>query len=101
MRYQYGRLALNKALNTQLQGDGAIIMKKAMVILDESARREKLDFMKVIDMHDEQQNDVLIEDCTRFGELARSSIVQAGEHFNLNIPLDADVKVGDNWSETH
>ena len=100
-RYSDGRVAEHKALNTLIQSAGAIIHKKAMVILDEMLSEEGLDYMKVIDMHDEQQNEVAEKDVERFSELAILSVVKAGEFFNLRIPLDAEVKVGNNWAETH
>ncbi len=96
-----GKLQKNKALNTLLQGAGAIVMKKSMVLLDEWVIKEQLDANKVLDMHDEGQAEVLIAHQHKYKELAEQSIVQAGVHFNLNIPLAADVKIGKNWAETH
>lgn len=96
-----GRILRHKALNTLLQSAGAIVMKRSIVLLDSWIREEKLDSIKVIDMHDEGQYDVHPNDVTRHMELAELSIVRAGEYYNLNIPLAADVKQGKNWSETH
>lgn len=95
------RIEEHKALNTLLQCAGAVIMKKAMVLLDGWVREESLDVMKVLDMHDESQLDVLDKDTKRVKELCELSIVKAGEHFNLNIPLAGDVKININWSLTH
>jgi hypothetical protein len=33
--------------------------------------------------------------------MAKQSIICAGKILNLNVPLDADVSVGLNWSHTH
>lgn len=96
-----GRIQRNKALNTLLQGGGAIVMKQAMIYLDDWVKEHKLDAIKVIDMHDEAQWDVNPKDVEKFKELAELSVVKAGEYFNLNVPLAADVKVGNNWAETH
>ena len=96
-----GKVMEHKALNTLLQGAGAIIMKKSLVLLDKSANDANLDFIKVIDMHDEGQADVLPEHADAYGDLAVKSIVDAGLHFNLNIPLDAEYKVGASWALTH
>ena len=76
-------------------------MKWAMVILDLWVRDMKLDVLKVIDMHDEGQADVAIKDIPTYSMLARQSIKEAGTMLNLNVPLDADVKVGNDWSRTH
>lgn len=94
-----GDIMQHKALNTLLQCAGAVVMKKSMVILDHSAIG--LDAMKVIDMHDEGQADVSSSDAELYADLAVQSIIQAGIHFNLNIPLDAEAKIGSNWAETH
>ena len=94
-----GDVMQHKALNTLLQCAGAVIMKKSIVILDHSATN--LDAMKVIDMHDEGQADVSVKDAELYAVLAVQSIVQAGTHFNLNIPLDGEAKIGANWAETH
>ena len=45
----------HSALNALFQSAGAIVMKNSMVILDHWAKREKLEYKKVIDMHDESQ----------------------------------------------
>lgn len=96
-----GRILRHKALNTLLQSAGAIVMKKSIVLLDSWIREEQLDSIKVIDMHDEGQYDVHPDHVERHMELAELSIVKAGEHFKLNIPLAADVKQGLNWYDTH
>lgn len=96
-----GRVMEHKALNTLLQSAGAIVMKKSMIILDELVEKEGLDVWKVIDMHDEAQADVLEAHAERYSELAIQSVVEAGKHFGLNVPLGAESKIGLNWSETH
>jgi DNA polymerase I-like protein with 3'-5' exonuclease and polymerase domains len=91
----------HKALNTLLQSAGAVVMKKSMVLLDQWVREEGLDVLKVIDMHDEAQADVAYSSIDRYMELAELSVVKAGEHFNLKVPLAAEAKRGLNWAETH
>lgn len=88
-------------INYKFQSDGAIIMKRSLVILDSLAKRFNIDYLKVVDMHDEGQNDVRIDQVNLFGTLAVRSIRMAGLFYNLNVPLDADYSVGDNWAETH
>ena len=94
-----GDVMQHKALNTLLQCAGAVVMKKSMVLLDQWTT--DLDSIKVIDMHDEGQADVHPDDADKYAELAEESIREAGRHFELNIPLDAEAKVGKNWAETH
>ena len=94
-----GKVMEHKALNTLLQCAGAVIMKKSLVLLTDSAIG--LDYTKVVDMHDEGQAEVSPRDAELYSKLAVQSIIQAGIHFNLNIPLDGEAKIGNNWAETH
>lgn len=91
----------HSALNTLLQGAGAIVMKKSMTLLDEWVKKERLDVHKVIDMHDEAQAEVHPRDVERYRELAVKSIEEAGRFFKMNVPLTGESKVGTNWAETH
>lgn len=96
-----GNPMTHKALNLLLQGAGAIVMKYAMVILDEKIREEGLDAIKVIDMHDESQMDVHPRDVGRVRELMNNCVKQAGELLGLNIPLASDSIAGMSWKFTH
>ena len=89
------------ALNTLLQGAGAIVMKKALTILDEHAKLWKLNYKFVGNIHDEVQSEVTAEQAEKFGALAVSCLEAAGLAFDLNCPLTGEYKVGRNWSETH
>ena len=89
------------ALNSLLQSAGAIIMKKALCILDEYATLHKINYKIIGNIHDEIQTEVATEDAERFGRLATASIEAAGLHYELNCPLAGEYQIGDNWSETH
>lgn len=98
-RNNNGDVMEHKALNTLLQCAGAVIMKKSLILLTEAAN--DLDYIKVIDMHDEGQADVSEKDAELYAKYAVQSLIDAGKHFNLNIPLDGEAKIGNNWAETH
>lgn len=89
------------ALNTLLQGAGAVVMKQALVNLDRMARAQKLDFMFVGNIHDEIQSEVLEDHAERFGKCASFSIAKAGRDFNLRCPLAGGYDIGNSWAETH
>ena len=91
----------HSALNTLLQSAGAVIMKKALVLLDEYAKQYKIDYKFVLNVHDEFQCEVRKDQADFFGGLAVGSIVQAGKSFKLNCPLDGEYKVGETWQQTH
>ena len=102
-RDRNGRIDRKKAVNTLLQAAGAIIMKRSCTILWDDVKHAQIDAHKVLDMHDEGQSEVLNDSyhIKKYSELAEQSIIKAGEFYNLNIPLAADVKIGNNWAETH
>jgi DNA polymerase I-like protein with 3'-5' exonuclease and polymerase domains len=89
------------ALNTLLQGAGAVVMKQALVYLNGMAKARKLDYMFVGNIHDEIQTQVLNAHTEQFGKLAVQAIEMAGQHFSLRCPTTGEYKVGANWSETH
>lgn len=92
-------------LNTLLQSAGALIMKKATVILYEHLLERGwsfgVDFALVAHVHDEFQLLVREEIADEVGKLAVQSIREAGEHFRFRCPLDGEYKVGNNWADTH
>jgi DNA polymerase I-like protein with 3'-5' exonuclease and polymerase domains len=89
------------ALNSLLQGAGAIVMKRALIILNESIKSNDIDAHFVANVHDEWQIETWHEDVDNLGIIAVNSIKEAGDYYNLNCPLDGKYKVGGNWSETH
>jgi DNA polymerase I len=91
----------HSALNTLLQAAGAIVMKKALVILDDYAKQWKLDYKIIGNIHDEVQSEVAEKDAEKFGWLAVECLKAAGLEFNLRCPLDGEYKVGTTWAETH
>jgi DNA polymerase I-like protein with 3'-5' exonuclease and polymerase domains len=91
----------HSALNTLLQAAGAIVMKQALVILDDYAQQWKLDYRFIGNIHDEVQSEVVTEQAEKFGYLAVECLKAAGNHFDLRCPLDGEYKVGRTWAETH
>lgn len=89
------------ALNTLLQAAGAIVMKKALVILDDYAKQWNLNYKFVGNIHDEVQTEVATKEAQKFGWLAVECLKAAGIHYSLRCPLDGEYKVGQTWEETH
>tara|TARA_R110002167_G_scaffold244725_3_gene450154 strand:+ start:643 stop:2388 length:1746 start_codon:yes stop_codon:yes gene_type:complete len=87
------------ALNTLLQGAGAIVMKQALVILNDKIK--DLDAHFVANVHDEWQIEVREDQADEVGRLGVEAIIEAGKVLELKCPLDGEYKTGDNWSETH
>ena len=89
------------ALNTLLQGGGAIVMKRGLAMLDSLISLNTFDAKFVANIHDEWQMEVREDLAENVGRMAVDCIIKAGEYYNLRCPMDGEYKVGDNWSETH
>jgi DNA polymerase I-like protein with 3'-5' exonuclease and polymerase domains len=89
------------ALNTLLQGAGAIVMKQALILLHRKIINGKINARFVANIHDEWQIETTTEDADTVGFLAVQSIRQAGIRLRLRCPLDGEFKVGLNWAATH
>lgn len=97
----------HKCLNTLLQSAGAVVMKKALIILENKLKLSgyiyNVDYFYCANVHDEFQ--IAVKDSNNLpeiiGKLAVQAIVESGKHFNFNCPLDGEYKIGNNWAETH
>ena len=86
------------ALNYLLQGSAAIIAKRWMVLADAQldSHSHQLGFI-----HDELQYETIPASVNDLKFLLELSAVQAGEYYNLRLPIAAESKSGKNWAEVH
>lgn len=95
------------ALNTLLQGAGALISKQWVIEVFEEAERQGLkygwdgDWTLLGYIHDEMQFAVREGKEQAFGEMVIAMAWRAGEFFKFKCPIDAEFKVGSNWAECH
>ena len=89
------------ALNSLLQGAGAIVMKKALCILNGTIKKNNWDAKFVANVHDEFQIECKADIADLVGQAGKQAIIDAGLAYNLRCPLDGEYKVGQNWRETH
>ena len=89
------------ALNTLLQGSGAIVMKQAMINLYELIKLNTFDAKFVANIHDEWQLEVKESQSDCVGRVGVESIEKVTEQFNMRCNLTGQYKIGGNWSETH
>jgi len=89
------------ALNTLLQGAGAIVMKQALVILDERLTKLGIDYKFVANVHDEWQIEVEETYADMVGKLGVQAIEEAGRVLEMRCPLTGEYRVGNSWKETH
>ena len=105
----------HSALNTLLQGGGAIVMKKALVIfadglLDRGWEADRLtgEFRRGDDVmgftanvHDEFQMEIPDHLVEEIGELAKASIRAAGEAYDMRVILAGSFDAGSSWADSH
>ncbi len=93
------------ALNTLLQGAGALLAKQATVILYQNLTAKGYkwgeDYAQVAHVHDEVQLIARKEIADDVGKEAVKSFQLAGDHFNFRCPITGEYKVGANWADTH
>lgn len=93
------------ALNTLLQSAGAILAKRATVILYENLTAKGyiwgVDYAQVAHIHDEVQLIAREEIADVIGQEAVKSFQQAGNYYNFKCPITGEYKIGKNWAETH
>ena len=89
------------ALNTLLQGAGAIVCKQWLVEMDKRIRRYGLDARLVVSVHDEYQFEVARPDIDKFTQITKEAMKETQEVMSFKCDLDCDYKIGNNWAETH
>lgn len=87
------------ALNTLLQSAGAIAMKKATVLMHDTALAYGA--RQVAHIHDEIQWEVPQLVSETWAAYCKKCITDAGESLGFRCRLDGDAKIGRNWAETH
>ena len=89
------------AVNTLLQGAGAIVCKQWLVHIMERVIKAKLNVRLVASIHDEYQFEVAIPDIERFCRLTKEAMTQTTKTLKMKCELDCDYKIGKTWADTH
>lgn len=96
------------ALNTLLQGAGAIICKQWIVEVEKLAIEAGLkhgldgDFMYCAWVHDEIQVACRTREIAeKLGELSQQAMRNVQKLFNFKCQLDTDFDIGESWKDTH
>jgi DNA polymerase I-like protein with 3'-5' exonuclease and polymerase domains len=89
------------ALNSLLQGCGAIIAKQWCIEAHKKFKQQRTPVLQVAFVHDEIQ----IETQEKYGEqvaqIMCDAASQAGITLGFRCPVDAESKIGKNWFDTH
>jgi len=89
------------ALNSLLQGCGAIIAKQWCVEAHKTFKKQQIPVKQVAFVHDEIQLETEEKYSQQVAEIMCRSATQAGITLGFRCPVDAESKIGQNWFDTH
>ena len=95
MQRQFGERV---AMNSPIQGSAADIMKIAMINVAKELKEKDLKSKIVLQVHDELLIEAYENEVEQVKDILKRNMEQAA---HLNVPLDVDVQVGNNWDEAH
>lgn len=91
------KAAERAAINAPMQGTAADIIKRAMIEVDRWLQQQP-DVKMIMQVHDELvfevKESLLDEACEKIRQLMESSM-------QIDVPLQVEVGIGDNWDEAH
>ena len=90
------KAAEREAINMPIQGTASDIVKIAMLKVDEEFKRAGLSSRLLMQVHDELLVEVPEKEVSKVTEILRHEMETA---VSLDVPLVADVGVGDNWMD--
>ena len=91
----------HSALNTLLQGAGAIVMKQAVVLLSNRLKKEKIEHKFCANVHDEWQIETKEDTADLVGQYGVWAIEEAGKLLKMRCPLTGEYRTGLTWKDTH
>ncbi|TDX59027.1 DNA polymerase I [Orenia marismortui] len=94
--YHRREFAKRMAINTPIQGTAADIMKIATIDVAEALKEEGLSAEVLLQVHDELVLEVAEAELEKVSKLVKEKMEKAVQ---LDVKLEVDVKVGDNWNE--
>jgi DNA polymerase-1 len=90
--------AERNAVNAPIQGSAADIIKIAMINIHKKLSGENYKTKMLLQVHDELVFDVYKPELEKVKEMIKTEMEQA---YTLDVPLDVEVGVGENWLEAH
>ena len=91
-------VAERNAINAPIQGTAADIIKIAMIRIFERMTAQKLKSKMILQVHDELNFDVFPKELDIMKQIVAEEMQNA---VSLQVPLIAEIGMGDNWLEAH
>lgn len=92
------KAAERAAINAPMQGTAADIIKRAMIDVDKWVQTQGDDVRMLMQVHDELVFEIKEEKVEQISQIIKELMESAA---TINVPLIADVGIGDNWDEAH
>ena len=86
------------AINAPVQGTAADIMKKAMLSVNDSLKKQKIDAKLILQVHDELVVESHEKDTEKVTKILTDSMSKAAQ---LSVPLEVEIGIGKNWDQAH
>ena len=87
------------AINMPVQGTAADLMKEAMIRIHAALRDEGLLSKLLLQVHDELVFEAPVSELQALCKLAQRVMRGVGEDAGLIVPLEVEVKAGQNWEQ--
>ncbi|MBN2318071.1 MAG: DNA polymerase I [Acidobacteria bacterium] len=94
--YNMRQFAERTAVNSPIQGTAADIIKIAMIRVHKALRQKQLSSKILLQVHDELVLEAPASEVETVSALVREEMEEAA---SLEVPLDVDLKVADNWMD--
>ena len=91
----------HKTLNYLLQSGAGCVAKRWMVLTHEAIKKEGIACNQLAFVHDELQFETHPSNGKLLSALLERTAKEAGEYYNLRVPIAASSTIGHNWAETH
>ncbi len=93
-RYRSRATVDREAINMEIQGSAADLLKKAMLAVHDQLKAQKLQAKMLLTVHDELVFEAPPNEVAALAALARAEMTGA---MKLDVPLSVDVAAGPNW----
>ena len=94
--YMVRSMGERMALNTPIQGSASDILKKAMVEINNIFEKENIKSKMLLQVHDELIFNVYNDEIDKVKDIVYNTMTKV---FELKVPLDVDIELGNNWYE--
>ena len=92
----------HRCLSQILQNAGAVIAKSWVFMIDQEITNLGLDAYIVGFIHDEVQIACKTKEVAKYvGDITGRMAEEVGREFNFRLPIEAEYKLGNTWSDTH